>query len=282
MVLWLLRQSQCIASSVCIGNDVASSPRCLVGWRLAIPVLIHLIQRERKRVVEFPSLMFLRQDSVPVGAPPADPRLAAAADAAGGAGADRRWRSRGRSSSATELAAAAQNGAREAVILVDTSYSMGYGDRWQRARTPPRATRSAGSAPAIARRWCSSRPAPKWRSARRRPRPARAGARGRRDRSRRDPLRAGAEARRQPARRVGAAAPRDHPDQRLPAPRLGADAGRDDVKLPERTMLTPVNVASRRDRQPLGDAGVAAAHALREPRSRRGHRRRRQPRRDSR
>src|SRR5450759_2315938 len=28
---------------------------------LAIPVLIHLIQRERKRVVEFPSLMFLRK-----------------------------------------------------------------------------------------------------------------------------------------------------------------------------------------------------------------------------
>ena len=26
---------------------------------LAIPVLIHLIQREKKRVVEFPSLMFL-------------------------------------------------------------------------------------------------------------------------------------------------------------------------------------------------------------------------------
>ena len=28
---------------------------------LTIPVLIHLIQRERKRVVEFPSLMFLRK-----------------------------------------------------------------------------------------------------------------------------------------------------------------------------------------------------------------------------
>src|SRR5918996_1990085 len=31
----------------------------LVG--LAIPVLLHLIQRERKRVVQFPSLMFLRR-----------------------------------------------------------------------------------------------------------------------------------------------------------------------------------------------------------------------------
>jgi hypothetical protein len=28
---------------------------------IAIPVLIHLIQRERKRVVEFPSLMFVRK-----------------------------------------------------------------------------------------------------------------------------------------------------------------------------------------------------------------------------
>src|SRR5215467_11213101 len=28
---------------------------------LAIPVLIHLIQREKKRVVEFPSLMFVRR-----------------------------------------------------------------------------------------------------------------------------------------------------------------------------------------------------------------------------
>src|SRR3989442_7242031 len=28
---------------------------------IAIPVLVHLIQRERKRVVEFPSLMFVRR-----------------------------------------------------------------------------------------------------------------------------------------------------------------------------------------------------------------------------
>src|SRR5215471_7939431 len=28
---------------------------------VAIPVLVHLIQRERKRVVEFPSLMFVRR-----------------------------------------------------------------------------------------------------------------------------------------------------------------------------------------------------------------------------
>src|SRR5262250_704693 len=38
------------------------TPLFLVGLgALAIPVLIHLIQRERKRVVEFPSLMFVRR-----------------------------------------------------------------------------------------------------------------------------------------------------------------------------------------------------------------------------
>ena len=38
------------------------TPLFLVGLSaLAIPVLIHLIQRERKRVIEFPSLMFLRK-----------------------------------------------------------------------------------------------------------------------------------------------------------------------------------------------------------------------------
>src|SRR6266852_6059303 len=38
------------------------TPLFLVGLAaLAIPILIHLIQRERKRVVEFPSLMFLRR-----------------------------------------------------------------------------------------------------------------------------------------------------------------------------------------------------------------------------
>src|SRR6478735_7967003 len=38
------------------------APVFLVGLAaIAIPVLVHLIQRERKRVVEFPSLMFLRR-----------------------------------------------------------------------------------------------------------------------------------------------------------------------------------------------------------------------------
>ncbi len=38
------------------------TPLFLAGLAgLAVPVIIHLIQRERKTVVEFPSLMFLRR-----------------------------------------------------------------------------------------------------------------------------------------------------------------------------------------------------------------------------
>ena len=38
------------------------APALLVGLAaLAIPMIVHLVQRERRRVVEFPSLMFLRK-----------------------------------------------------------------------------------------------------------------------------------------------------------------------------------------------------------------------------
>src|ERR1044072_1526171 len=38
------------------------TPFFLLGLgAIAVPVLIHLIQRERKRVVQFPSLMFVRR-----------------------------------------------------------------------------------------------------------------------------------------------------------------------------------------------------------------------------
>src|SRR5512145_3205468 len=99
---------------------------------LAIPVLLHLIQKERKNVVQFPSLMFLRR--IPYQSVQRRRirhwlllmmRLAALAlivlafarpffdrEDLGGAGA---------------------TGAREVVVLLDRSYSMGYGDRWSRA-----------------------------------------------------------------------------------------------------------------------------------------------------
>src|SRR5436190_928166 len=105
------------------------APLILFGLgALAIPVVIHLIQREKKRVVEFPSLMFLRR--IPYQSV-------------------RRRRIRHwalllmRLAALTliviafarpffrrqTLASATQNGAREVVILLDTSYSMDYGSR---------------------------------------------------------------------------------------------------------------------------------------------------------
>lgn len=99
---------------------------------LAVPIVLHLLQRERNDVVPFPSLMFLRQ--VPqettqrrrlrhwllLAARCAVLALLAFAFARpflrGAAGA-----------------AAGERGARDVVVLLDRSASMGFGDRWQRA-----------------------------------------------------------------------------------------------------------------------------------------------------
>src|SRR5262245_52352867 len=101
---------------------------------IAVPILVHLIQRERKDVIEFPSLMFIRRipyQSVErrrihnwfllllrVGAM----ALLVAAF------------SRPFFRVNPVKAAAATTGAREVVILLDRSASMGYGDHWKRAQ----------------------------------------------------------------------------------------------------------------------------------------------------
>src|SRR5436190_9013905 len=105
----------------------------------AIPVVIHLTQRERKQIVEFPSLMFLRK--IPYQSV-------------------RRRRIRDWPLLAMRLAAillivlafarpffkretvalASSMGPREVVVLLDHSYSMGYGDRWDRAKAAARRT----------------------------------------------------------------------------------------------------------------------------------------------
>ena len=99
---------------------------------LAIPVLIHLIQRERKNVVPFPSLMFVRR--IPYSSIRRRRihnwallmlRLAAIALIVA-AFARPFFRS-------TTLAAAS-GGARDIVVLLDRSYSMGHGDQWDRAK----------------------------------------------------------------------------------------------------------------------------------------------------
>ncbi len=103
----------------------------------AIPIAIHLTQRERKQVVEFPSLMFL--EKIPYQSV-------------------RRRRIRDWPLLAMRLAAillivfafarpffdrpivalANTSGPREVAILLDRSYSMGYGDRWTRAQAAAR------------------------------------------------------------------------------------------------------------------------------------------------
>src|SRR6185436_16096727 len=103
----------------------------------AIPILIHLTQRERKQIVEFPSLMFLQK--IPYQSV-------------------RRRRIRDWPLLAMRLAAillivlafarpffdrpisalSRSAGPREVVILLDRSYSMGYGDRWTRAQAAAR------------------------------------------------------------------------------------------------------------------------------------------------
>jgi hypothetical protein len=114
------------------------TPLILLGLgALAIPVFIHLIQRERKRVVMFPSLMFLER--IPYKSTQRRRihnwlllalRLAALALVV--AAFARPFLKR------PELTAVAAGGAREIVLLVDRSYSMGYGDRWARATSAAR------------------------------------------------------------------------------------------------------------------------------------------------
>jgi hypothetical protein len=108
------------------------TPLFLVGLAgLAIPVILHLIQKERKNVVQFPSLMFLRR--IPYQSVRRRRirhwfllfmRLAALALIVLAFARPFLRRS--------EIAAGA-SGAREVVILLDRSYSMGYGTKWSQA-----------------------------------------------------------------------------------------------------------------------------------------------------
>jgi anti-sigma factor ChrR (cupin superfamily) len=220
------------------------APFVLLGLgALAIPVLIHLIQRERKRVVQFPSLMFLRR--IPYQSVRRRRirdwlllcmRLAALALIVMAFARPFFRRD--------ALAAATQNGAREAVILVDTSYSMEYGDRWAKAK--------AAARDAIARLAPGDRASLVLFSS-----GAEVAVRSAGDRGRLDAALAAAA--------TGPGATRYAPALKLAGSLLGESAlprreiilisdfqrrgweqtpGRDDVKLPERTTLTPVNIAS--------------------------------------
>jgi len=110
------------------------SPLFFLGLAaIAVPILVHLIQRERKRVIEFPSLMFVRR------IPYQSVRrrrirhwflllMRAAAIALIVAAFTRPFLPQ------SAAAAAAASGDREVVLLIDQSASMGYGNHWQQAR----------------------------------------------------------------------------------------------------------------------------------------------------
>jgi hypothetical protein len=105
---------------------------------VAVPVFVHLIQRERKDIVEFPSLMFIQK--IPYQSverrrihnwPLLLMRIAAMALVVAAFS---------RPFFATEAATAAiaSSADREVVILLDRSASMAYGDHWTRAQDEAR------------------------------------------------------------------------------------------------------------------------------------------------
>src|SRR3982751_5101601 len=114
------------------------SPFLLLGLgAIAVPILVHLIQRERKRGIEFPSLMFGQK--IPYQSVRrrrirhwALLLMRAAAIALIVAAFARPFLRQG------AIASAAGGGAREIVILLDHSASMGYGDHWTRATSAAR------------------------------------------------------------------------------------------------------------------------------------------------
>jgi hypothetical protein len=109
------------------------APAFLAGLlAVAVPVIIHLINRERKVVVEFPSLMFLQR--IPYRSVRRQKIrhlllliLRCVAVALLVAAFARPFFERRRAALSTE-------GARELVILLDRSSSMGYADRWNKAK----------------------------------------------------------------------------------------------------------------------------------------------------
>lgn len=109
------------------------APAFIAGFAaLAVPVLVHLIHRERKTVVEFPSLMFLHK--IPYQSVRRQKLrhllLLALRCLALALLVTAFARPFVRKAVAPGPAVA---GARERVILLDQSYSMGYGDHWTRA-----------------------------------------------------------------------------------------------------------------------------------------------------
>ena len=110
------------------------APLFLAGLAaLAVPIFVHLINRERKEITEFPSLMFIQR--IPYRSVRRQKirnwllfamrcmALILLIAAFARPFLERRF----------AQGAGALDSAREIVVLLDRSYSMGYGDRWERA-----------------------------------------------------------------------------------------------------------------------------------------------------
>ena len=198
------------------------APLFFVGLgALVVPLLIHLIQRERKEVVQFPSLMFLRR--IPYQS--VERRrihnwwlfaLRCAAMALLVAAFARPFFKE------TAAAAAVRTGAREVVILLDDSASMGYGDHWAHAQDAAhKIVAGLGGADKATLVLFSRNAEENVRAT---------SDRGRLDvgdlrcegRLRQHALRAGAAPRPEPALAIRAASQGGVPHQRLPEDRLGA------------------------------------------------------------
>ena len=105
---------------------------------IAVPILVHLIQKERSTLIQFPSLMFVRR--IPYQSVRRRKlrhwfllSLRIAAIALIVLAFARPFFSQG-----AMAVAAAGGGSREIVVLLDNSASMGYGDHWQRAQDAAR------------------------------------------------------------------------------------------------------------------------------------------------
>src|SRR5688572_4756452 len=115
------------------------APLFLLGLAaVAVPIWVHMIQRERKDIVEFPSLMFIRK--IPYQSVERRRihnwwllalRLAALIMVVAAF-------SRPFFTIDSIVSAATATGSREVVILLDRSASMGYGDHWTRAQDEAR------------------------------------------------------------------------------------------------------------------------------------------------
>ncbi len=114
------------------------APLFLLGLAgLVVPILVHLTERQRRQVVDFPSLMFLRK--IPYRSSQRKKihhwvllSIRALALALLVAAFSRPFFEN------DDVGITSALGPREVVVVLDRSYSMGYGDRWERAKTEAR------------------------------------------------------------------------------------------------------------------------------------------------